>query len=87
MDGSWDWIYNASNVNEMFNNCQFTILRFFDTSFLVTYIDHKLNDTNWITKGIRIFCGKKRELYSIYIYRNNKGNTLIEDHYKNSVHY
>jgi hypothetical protein len=59
----------------MFNNCQFTLRRFFDTSFLVTYIDHRLNDNNWIKKDIRIFCGKKRELYSIC--RNNKCNTLI----------
>jgi hypothetical protein len=78
-DESWDSIYNVSNVNEIFNNFQYTVLRYFETtSFPISYIDHKQIDNNWITRGIRIFCRKKRELYSIY--RNNKVNILIKDH-------
>lgn len=77
-DESWDSIYNVRNVNEMFNNFQYTLLRYFETSFPISYIDHRQIDSNWITKGIRIFCSKKRELYSIY--RNNKVNILIKDH-------
>jgi hypothetical protein len=54
----------------MFNTFQYTVLRYFETSFPVSYINLSSNDKKWITKGIKISCSKKRELYSVY--RNNK---------------
>jgi hypothetical protein len=48
--------------------------------FFVFYTNYRSYDNGWVTKGTKIPCTKKRELYSLY--RNNKGNILIRDHYK-----
>jgi hypothetical protein len=38
------------------------------------------NHNKLFTKGIKISCTKKKELYSLY--RNNKDNIQVRDHYK-----
>ena len=42
--------------------------------------DYKPNKNNWFTKGIKTSCNKKRDLYLLY--RNDKNNAQIKDHYK-----
>jgi hypothetical protein len=63
----------------MYNSFQGIFLRHFEASFPVIYTDYRSNDNNWVAKGIKMSCTKKRELYSLY--RNNKDNTQIRDYY------
>jgi len=79
-DETWDTLYKTTCVNEMYNRFQCIFLRHYEASFPVFYIDCRSNDNNWVTKGIKISCTKKRELYSLY--RNNKDNIQIKDNYK-----
>ena len=76
----WDTVYKTTCVNEMHNRFQCIFLRHYEASFLVFYTDCRSHDNNWVTKGIKISCTKKRELYSLY--RNNKDNIQIKDYYK-----
>jgi hypothetical protein len=76
----WDTVYKTTCVNEMCNSFWDIFLRHYEASFPVIYTDYRLNDDNWVTKGIKISCTKKRELFSVY--RNNKDNTQIRDYYK-----
>jgi hypothetical protein len=46
----------------------------------VLYTNYRPNHNNWITKGIKISCTNKKELYSLH--RNNKDNIQLRDHYK-----
>jgi len=62
----------------MCSRFQCIFLRYHEASFPVIYTDYRSND-NWFTKGIKISCTKKRELYSIL---KNKDNTQIRDYYK-----
>ena len=64
-DETWDTVYKATCVNEMYNRFQTTLIRHFEASFFVTYADYKPNKSNWITKGIKTSCNKKRELLSL----------------------
>jgi len=79
-DETWDTVYKANCINEMYNSFQTTLIRHFEASFPVTYADYKTNKNNWITKGIKTSCNKKRELYLLY--RDDKNNAQIKDHYK-----
>jgi len=79
-DETWDTVYKATCINEMYNSFQTTPIRHFEASFSVTYADYKPNKNNWITKSIKTSCNKKSELYLLY--RNNKNNAQINDHYK-----
>jgi len=51
---NWDSVYNTSNINEMFNNFQNTLIGNFANSFLVTTKGNRRKHTNWITNGIKI---------------------------------
>ena len=64
----------------MYNRFQGIFSRHYEASFPVFYTDYRSNDNIWVTKGIKISCTKKRELYSLY--RNNKDNIQIRDYYK-----
>ena len=74
-----DTAYKTTRVNEINNSFQGIFLRHYEASFPVIYTDYTSND-NWVTEGIKISCTKKRELHSLY--RNNKNNIQIRDHYK-----
>jgi hypothetical protein len=74
-----DTVYKTTRVNEMKNSFQGIFLRHSKASFPIIYIHYRSND-NWVTEGIKISCTKKRDLHSLY--RNNKDNIQIRDHYK-----
>jgi hypothetical protein len=78
-DETWDTVYKTTRVNEMNNSFQGIFLGHYEASFPVIYTDYQSND-NWVTEDIKISCTKKRELHSLY--RNNKDNIQIQDHYK-----
>ena len=59
---SWNQIYNISFINGKFNSFHDTLLRHYETSFPDMYMQRGPMKNNWITKGIKISCGKKREL-------------------------
>ena len=79
-DETWDTIYKSPCTNEMYNRFLDIFLRYYEASFLVSYTNCRLVDTNWVTKGIKISCAKKRDLYSLY--RNNKDNIQLRSYYK-----
>jgi cupin superfamily acireductone dioxygenase involved in methionine salvage len=79
-DETWDTIYTTTCINEMYNRFQGTFLRHYGASFPVCYTNYKSSDNKWVTKGIKISHTKKREIYSLY--RNNKDNIQVRDHYK-----
>jgi len=64
----------------MYNRFECIFPRHYGASFPVLYKYCRSNDNNWVTKGIKISCTKKRELYSLY--RNIKDNIKIKDYYK-----
>ena len=45
-DETWDTVYKATCVNEMYNSFQTTLIRHFEASFPVTYADYKPNKNN-----------------------------------------
>jgi len=77
---TWDAVYKSNCTNEMYSRFQGIFLRYYDASFPVFYANYRANHNNWVTKGIKISCTKKRELYSPY--RNNKDNIQVRNHYK-----
>jgi len=79
-DETWDTVYKTTCLNEMYNRIQCIFLRHYEASFPVFYTGYRTNDNNWVTKGIKTSCNKKRELCSLY--RSNNGNIQIKDYYK-----
>jgi len=78
---SWNQICNASCINEIFNTFHDTLLRHYDAIFPAVYVNVGRTLNNWITKGIKISCIKKRELF-FFKYRENKNNLQLKNHYK-----
>jgi len=68
---NWESVYNTDNVNEMFKNFQNILIRSFDNSFPTKLIGRTNISNNWITKGIKISCKRKRELYLLKRNSNN----------------
>jgi hypothetical protein len=66
---TWDAVYTADNGNRMFYNFHCILLRHFENSFPVSCKSYKIGHYNWITKGIKTSCKRKRTLYSIYRYK------------------
>jgi len=54
-------------------------LRDFENSFLTVYIGNRPKNNNWITKGIRLSCTRKRELY---ILCKNTNILQVKNYYK-----
>jgi hypothetical protein len=75
---TWDPVYDMTNVNKVFNNFQCILLKNFENSFHAIYIGNRPND-NWIMKGIKLSCKRKRELYILY---RNTNNHQIKNYYK-----
>jgi hypothetical protein len=68
---AWDSIYNSIDVNNIFNNFHCILLRHFESRFPNMYKSYRPKHNGWITKGIRISCQRKRDLYSIYRHSNS----------------
>jgi hypothetical protein len=81
-DETWDTVYKSTCINEMYSKFQGIFLRYYEASFPVLYTNYRSYHNNLITKVIKISCTKKKELYSLY--RNNKDNIQVRDHYKKS---
>ena len=63
-DELWDQVINSFNTNEIFNLFLDTLIKHFEAVFPTVYTDRRNRQNNWISKGIRISCGKKRDLYT-----------------------
>jgi hypothetical protein len=68
----WDNIFGNNNVNDMFNNFLNTYLRCYDSTFLEKEIKTHNTHNQWITKGVKISCKKKKELFLLCSYNNDK---------------
>jgi len=76
---AWDSVYNSEDVNEMFNNFHCILLRHFESSFSLRYKSYITKHNGWITKGIKISCQRKTDLYLMYRHSNNP---QIKEYYK-----
>jgi hypothetical protein len=77
---AWNQVYDSLDTNETFNVFQDALLRHFEASFPIVYINRRSKQNNWITKSIKISCNKKRELFTQY--RRNTENIQIKNHCK-----
>ena len=75
-DETWNQVYNSSCTNEIFNEFQDIFLKSYNASFPIVYSNCRSKQNNWITKGIRISCTKKRALFLRY--RENKDNIQVK---------
>jgi hypothetical protein len=75
---AWDSVCNSEDVNEMYNNFH-CILRHFENSFPLRYKSYITKQNGWTTKGIKISCQRKRDLYFMYRHSNNP---QIKEYYK-----
>ena len=76
---AWDSVYNSIDVNNIFNNLHCILLRHFEKSFPSMFKSYRPRHNGWITKGIRISCQRKRDLYSIYRHSNSPN---VKEYYK-----
>jgi hypothetical protein len=61
---TWDTVFSAENVNDMFNSFLDSYLKIFYSSFpLKRVLITNKNNNNWITLGILTSCKRKGELY------------------------
>lgn len=76
---TWDDTFGGNDVNIIFNNFLNTYLRIFYSSFTKRKIKNKPKANAWLTKGIRISCRNKRNLY-LQCKTSNDPN--LKEHYK-----
>jgi len=68
-----DTVYESACINETYSRFQGLFFKeIMKLAFLYSIKNYRSNHNNWFTKGIKISCTKKGELYSLY--RNNKDN-------------
>ena len=67
---NWDDVFQGNDVNEIFNNFHNTYLRIFHTSFPIKKVYEPSKTKPWLSKGIKVSCANKRNLYITY--RNSK---------------
>jgi potassium voltage-gated channel Eag-related subfamily H protein 8 len=79
-DELWDQVVDSFNTNETFNFFLDTLMKNFEAAFPLIYTTRRNRQHNWISKGIRISCKKKRDLYILC--KNNRDNTQMARHYK-----
>jgi hypothetical protein len=81
---SWDGVFNSEDINDMFNSFLNDYLRIFNSSFPLQTVKVRKEATNnkWITKGIKISCIKKRNLYLAC--RHNTNETT-KQHYRFTI--
>ena len=76
---TWDSVFDATDVNRMFNSFLNTYLRIFNSCFPLIRTRTSKYNNNWITTGIRTSCKRKRELFSL---TRNSNNTALKQYYK-----
>jgi hypothetical protein len=60
----WEDVFNVTDVNIMFKNFLNTYLRCYNATFLKVNIStSNLINNGWITKGIKVSCKRKKELF------------------------
>ena len=71
----WDKVFGVDNVNIMFNNFLSSYLRCYYSSFMKINVS-KFNQSHneWITKGIKVSCQRKKELFVLRRVTNNNNN-------------
>ena len=79
-DELWDQVIISFNTNEICNLFLDTLIKHFEAVFPTVYTDRRNRQNNWISRGIRISCEKKRDLYTQC--RNNRDNIQMARHYK-----
>jgi len=57
-----DAVYSKNNVNKMANDFQCILIGNFENSFPTIYIGNRPKDNNWVMKGIKLTCKRKRQL-------------------------
>lgn len=75
----WSGVYDSRDVNCSFNNFHCTLIRHFEDSFPIVLKSNKSKHNDWITKGIKISCQRKRSLYSIC---RNTNNPQLKAYYR-----
>jgi hypothetical protein len=75
---TWENVFNATDVDLMFNSFLNTYLRMFYSCFPLIQKKTKLNNNNWITLGIRTSCKRKRELF---LHITNSENVALKQYY------
>ena len=79
---NWDSVIGEKDVNHTFNSFLNSFLLIFNSCFPIIHrvsTNQKNTNTAWITKGIKISCKHKRELYLLTKKNANVSNKL---HYK-----
>ena len=76
----WEDVFNVTDVNIMFKNFLNTYLRCYNATFLKVNIStSNLINNRWITKGIKVSCKRKKELFVLCKIINNDN---LKQHYK-----
>jgi hypothetical protein len=76
---AWDSVFDATDVNLMFNSFLNTYLRIFYSCFPLIRIKSSKYNNNWITIGIRTSCKRKRELFLL---TRSSNNAALKQYYK-----
>lgn len=62
---NWSSVFSSTSLNDKFNNFHSTFIQLFNANFPVKFTtSSKKVEKTWLTKGIRISCIRKRELYN-----------------------
>jgi hypothetical protein len=77
----WENVFNNDEVDVSFNNFLNTYLRIFNSNFISKPIWLKHNNMPYITKGIRVSCRHKRELYILSREMKDANQTLYYKQY------
>jgi hypothetical protein len=72
---TWDTVFDGEDINQIFNSFLNTYLRIFYSCFPLTRKKRIAPKIPWITPGISISCGHKRDLYIAC--KNTKNANLI----------
>ena len=76
---TWEDVFSETEVNITYNNFLNTYLRIFYASFPMVKMKISQSIKPWITKGIKISCLNKRQLY---LKCRNSNNVDLKNHYK-----
>ena len=76
---SWYNVFNDEDLDSSFNNFLNTYLRIYYNSFPPKKVYINNNNRAWLTKGTRISCQRKRDLYLIY---KHTTNPRLRNYYK-----
>jgi potassium voltage-gated channel Eag-related subfamily H protein 8 len=76
---TWEDVFTETEVNKIYNKFLNTYLRVFYASFPLIKVKTFQSTKPWITKGIKISCLHKRQLYLIY---RSSDNMDLKNYYK-----